>query len=230
LPALEHSKDVYAFMIIHLLPTGLTGVMAAALLAALMSTVSGALNSIATLFSYDLYKRWKPDTPDHKLVIIGRIVTFVAMVLAILWSPMIAHFESIFQGIVAVICYIAPPITAVFVWGVFWKKASARASIVTLISGSALGFTVFLLDWFKEFTDWNVPPMMMTFYLFVICSIFIAVVSYFYPHQHTIESKNLVWKNPGESLQDRGWKGIGNYKLLSALLFVTMVILYVIFG
>ncbi|NLH43432.1 MAG: sodium/solute symporter, partial [Planctomycetes bacterium] len=72
LPPLADSKDVYAFMITHLLPPGLTGLMAAALLAALMSTVSGALNSIATLFSYDLYRRWRPDTPDRKLVVIGR--------------------------------------------------------------------------------------------------------------------------------------------------------------
>jgi len=230
LPALEHSKDAYAFMITHLLPTGVTGIMAAALLAALMSTVSGALNSIATLFSYDLYKRWLPETPDHKLVIIGRIVTFVAMVLAILWSPMISHFESIFQGIVAVICYIAPPITAVFIWGVFWKKTSALASISTLVSGSVLGFVVFLLDWFKSSTGWNIPPMMMTFYLFVICSVILAVVSYFYPHQHTSESAKLVWNNPGDALRDKGWKGIGNYKILSGILFITMVALYVIFG
>ena len=98
LPPLEHSRDIYAFIITHLLPSGLTGLMAAALLAALMGTVSGALNSIATLFSYDLYKRWYPQTSDHKLVIIGRIATFAAMVFAILWSPFLGHFESIFQG------------------------------------------------------------------------------------------------------------------------------------
>ena len=230
LPVLQHSKDAYAFMITHLLPTGLTGVMAAALLAALMSTVSGALNSIATLFSYDLYKRWKPDTPDHKLVIIGRWVTFVAMVMAIFWSPLISHFESIFQGIVAVICYIAPPITAVFVWGIFWRKASAKASIITLMSGSALGLVVFFLDWFKESTGWNVPPMMVTFYLFIICSIILVATSYLYPHQHSAESEKLVWKNPMEALQTKGWKGIGNYKILSALLFIVMVGLYMVFG
>ncbi len=230
LPAPEHSKDAYAFMITHLLPAGLTGVMAAALLAALMSTVSGALNSIATLFSYDLYRRWRPQTPDHKLVIIGRIVTFVAMVLAIFWSPLISHFESIFQGIVSVICYIAPPITAVFLWGVFWPKASSKASIITLISGSFLGFVVFLLDWFKASTGWNIPPMMATFYLFVICSVILAVVSLLYPHQHTEQSKRLVWKNPAEALKTEGWSGLGNYKLLSGLLFVTMLFLYVFFG
>jgi len=204
--------------------------MAAALLAALMSTVSGALNSIATLFSYDLYKRWRPETPDHKLVVIGRMVTFIAMVLAILWSPMISHFESIFQGIVAVICYIAPPITAVFLLGVFWRRTSAKASITTLISGSLLGLIVFFLDWFKALTGWSVPPMMMTFYLFVICSIILIVVSYFYPHQHTSESEKLVWKNPAEALQAKGWKGMGSYKFLSILLFLIMVLLYVKFA
>ena len=60
--------------------------MTAALLAAAMSTVSGALNSIATLFTYDLYKQWKPQTSEKSLVRIGRIVTFLAMVMAILWS------------------------------------------------------------------------------------------------------------------------------------------------
>jgi SSS family solute:Na+ symporter len=230
LPSLEHSQDVYAFMITQLLPTGLTGVMAAALLAALMSTVSGALNSIATLFSYDLYKRWRPETSDRTLVIIGRVVTFIAMVLAILWSPLLGHFESIYQGIVALICYIAPPITAVFVWGVFWRKASSRASIMTLLSGSVLGLAVFLLDWFKASTGWNIPPMMATFYLFVICSIIMVVASHFRPHQHTSESEKLVWKNPAEALQTKGWKGIGNYKFLSATLFIVMVILYIVFS
>ena len=230
LPELGHSKDAYAFMITHLLPTGLTGVMAAALLAALMSTVSGALNSIATLFSFDLYKRWRPATPDNKLVVIGRFVTFVAMILAILWSPMISHFESIFQGIVALICYIAPPITAVFVWGVFWHKTSAKASITTLISGTVLGFVIFFLDWFKESTGWNFPAMMVTFYLFVICSFILVVISYLYPHDHTAESEKLVWRNPVEAFQDKGWKGLGNYKFLSITLFAIIIVLYIVFN
>ena len=108
-----------------------------------MSTVSGALNSIATLFTLDIYKRWRPAASEKRLTLVGRVVTFVAMVVAILWSPMIAHFESLFQGITAVICYIAPPITAVFLWGVLWRKASAAAARATLIAGSALGLSSF---------------------------------------------------------------------------------------
>jgi len=231
LPAeLTDSGDTYAFMISHILPIGLKGIVAAALLAALMGTVSGALNSIATLFSYDIYSRWRPGTSDRKLVIIGRIVTFIAMIAAIVWSPYVSHFRSIFQGITAIICYIAPPITVIFVCGVFWKKASSSGAFITLLSGSVMGLTVFLLDWYKEYTGWNIPSMMTTFYLFVICMIIMTVVSLLKQHRHTVESEALVWKNPLEALKGKTWSGIGNYKFLSILLFGTMVMLYIIFS
>jgi len=226
---MQDSSETYAFLISHLLPTGLKGVVAAALLAALMSTVSGALNSIATLFCYDLYRRFRPDVSDARLVRIGRWVTFAAMAAAIVWSPFIGHFESLFQGVVSVICYIAPPITAVFVWGVFWKRASGTAATWTLYLGSALGFAVFLLDWFKERTGWAVPSMMATFYLFVVCSVLLAAISWARPHVHTEESRRLVWEHPLESLRTPGWPGLGNYKLLAGVLFVVMVALYVVF-
>lgn len=228
--ALTDSADTYAFMIRHLLPVGLRGVVAAALLAALMSTVSGALNSIATLFTYDLYQRFHPEAPERRLVTIGRWVTFVAMVVAIIWSPYVGRYESIFQGINAMICYIAPPITTVFVWGVFWRRASARAAQWTLYIGTALGFAVFLLDWFKSRTGWNVPFMMAAFYLFLICSAVLVLISWRHPDQPTEESARLVWSHPLESLQFPGWPGIGNYKVLAALLFGSMVLLYIRFA
>jgi len=227
---------VYAHMILNLLPPGLRGVLAAALLAALMSTVSGALNSIATLFSYDLYRRWRPDTPDQKLVVIGRIATFVAMLIAIFWSPLVGHYKSIYQGSNTVICYLAPPITTVFIWGVFWRRASSRAALTTLAVGSFLGFTVFLLDWYKVLEHlqkehgWPVQFMLMAFYLFVVCSIILVVTSLIWPHQHTPQSERLVWKNPLEALREPGWKGILNYKVMAGLLFAIMILLYAVFA
>lgn len=226
---LKDSADTYAFLITNILPIGLKGLVAAALLAALMSTVSGALNSIATLVSYDLVRRWRPATPDRTLVVIGRWVTFVAMVAAIAWSPCVAHYKSIFQGITAIICYIAPPITTVFLWGVLWRRASATGAIVTLWTGFALGFGVFLLDWYKKTTHWSVPSMMATFYLFVICSAILAFFSWIRPQKHTAESEALVWKNPMDALRGDAWPGIGNYKLLAAIVFCAMVTLYIIF-
>jgi SSS family solute:Na+ symporter len=254
---LANSEDCCAMAIKELLPVGLKGLMAAALLAALMSTVSGALNSIATLFSFDLYKRWRPETPDHKLVVIGQVATFVAMIVAILWSPLLGKFETIYQGSNAIICYLAPPITTVFVFGIFWKRASSKAAIITLFSGTALGFIVFLLDWFSDETPgyivsagewiagclnyqlperfckgtgWNLEFMMATFYLFVICSVIMFWTSLVHPHAHNEESIKLVWKNPLEALKFKGWKGLGNYKFLAVTLFIVMVLLYIIFA
>jgi len=230
LPELNDSRNTYDFMIRELLPTGLTGVMAAALLAALMSTVSGALNSIATLFSFDLYKRWRPETSHRKLVVIGRIATFVAMILAILWSPFVGRFPTLYQGINTIISYMAPPITVVFIYGVFWHKASSKGAMVTLISGSVLGLTVFLLDWFKESTGWSVPFLLSAFYLFLACSAIMITVSLFNPHKHTTESEQLVWKSPLEALRGQAWKGIGDYRFIAGFLFVVMVVLYIIFA
>jgi len=230
------SEDTYAELITQLLPVGLRGLMAAALLAALMSTVSGALNSIATLFSYDIYKRWRPDTSDRKLVVIGRIATFVAMLTAIAWSPYIAHYENIYKGANTLICYIAPPITAVFLWGVLWRRVSATAALTTLLVGSFLGAVFFFIDWnqdklwMKEIIDWQVSFMMGAFYLFVICSGVLVVVSLFKPAPPSAEIDALVWRNPWDALRGPAWRGIGNYKIWAAVLFVTMVLLYIIFA
>lgn len=222
---LDNSEDVYAYMINNILPVGLKGVVAAALLAALMSTVSGALNSIATLFSYDIFKRWRPDTPDDKLVRIGRIVTFFAMIAAILWSPFVGRFGSIFQGLNDLICYIAPPITVVFLWGVFWRRASGTAALITLLSGSFLGFCVFIVDW-NDIGGWNVHSMISGFVLFLIGSATLVVFSFIFPHKHTEQSAALVWKTPLESLRGDSWPGLGNFRFLAGLLLVIMLGLY----
>ena len=225
----KDTKDTYGFMMRELLPPGVQGIVAAALLAALMSTVSGALNSIATLFSYDIVKRWRPETSDQKLITIGRITTFTAMILAIVWSPFIERFGSMYQGINAMISYIAPPITAVFVLGVLWKRASSTAAQITLYSGSFLGLVVFLLDW-NRVSWWDVPFMMAAFYLFVVCVTVHIIFSMIFPHVHTPDSERLVWSHPLECLCSPGWPGLGNYKLLSGALFTTMIVLYVIFA
>jgi len=227
---LADSKDTYSFMITHLLPSGLSGIVAAALLAALMSTVSGALNSIATLFSFDLYKQLRPRATNAQLVRIGRWVTLLGMLLAIAWSPFVGRYKTIFDGIVAAICYLSPPITVVFVAGVFWRRATSRGALAALITGSTLGLIVFFLDFFKETTGWNIPSMMASFYLAVICGVVLAAVSLARPEPLTADKAALVWNRPLDCLKAKGWPGIADYRVLSAVLFVTMIVLYVLFS
>ena len=120
--------------------------MIAALLAALMGTVSGALNSIATLFSYDIYKRFRPDADDRHLVWTGRLATFAAMCVAVFWSHALSSQNTtLFQALVNVLQVVAPPTAVVFLWGVFWRRTSARAAFWTLILGSLSGLAIYAL-------------------------------------------------------------------------------------
>ena len=226
---LDDTAQTYAFLVANMLPIGVKGVVAAAMLAALMSTVSGALNSIATVFCYDIYKPLRPESSDRKLIVVGRITTIVAMFLAILWAPQISKFGSILQGNTAMICYIAPGITAVFLGGVLWKGASAKGAFITLISGTVMGVVVFLLDWFKEYTGWNYSFMMAGFWLFLICCAILYFASLKFPQVHTAESEKLVWDNPMAALREPGRPGILNYKFLSGLLISIIAVLYIIF-
>jgi SSS family solute:Na+ symporter len=225
------SKAVYTLMITQLVPKGLVGVLAAALLSGLMSQISGALNSIATLFSYDLYKRFKPEAGDQQLVRIGRISAGVALVASIGLLPLLNRYESLFSGINDIIAHIAPPITTVFLLGIFWKKASAKSAQYTLWLGSLLGAVVFLINkTYPSSIIGDIPFMMMAFYLFCSCLALQVILSYVFPVQHTESSAVLFWKSPLEPLSAKGWSGIGNYKFLSVLLLLVMTILYWIFN
>jgi SSS family solute:Na+ symporter len=224
------SKAVYTLMITQLVPKGLVGVLAAALLSGLMSQISGALNSIATLFSYDLYKRFKPEAGDQQLVKIGRISAGVALVASIGLLPLLNKYESLFSGINDIIAHIAPPITTVFLLGIFWKKASAKSAQYTLWLGSLLGAVVFVINkTYPTSIIGDIPFMMMAFYLFCSCVVLQVILSYVFPVQHTESSAVLFWKSPLEPLTAKGWSGFGNYKFLSVLLLLVMTVLYSIF-
>ncbi|MFN5021701.1 MAG: sodium:solute symporter [bacterium] len=224
------SKAVYTLMITQLVPKGLVGVLAAALLSGLMSQISGALNSIATLFSYDLYKRFKPEAGDQQLVRIGRISAGVALVASIGLLPLLNRYESLFSGINDIIAHIAPPITTVFLLGIFWKKASAKSAQYTLWLGSLLGAVVFVINkTYPTSIIGDIPFMMMAFYLFCSCVALQVILSYVFPVEHTATSGVLYWKSPLEPLSAKGWSGIGNYKFLSLLLLLVMTVLYWIF-
>lgn len=225
-----NSKGIYTLMIMQLLPSGLIGVLVAALLSGLMSQISGALNSISTMVSYDIFKQRKPEATDKQLIRIGKISAVIAMVFSLCLLPLLDKYESIFNGINDVIAHIAPPITCVFLLGVFWRKASAVSAKMTLWIGSSLGTGVFMIN--KIFPhSWigQTPFMMMAFYLFLVCMLIQIILSYLYPVQHSTESELLYWKSPLEPLRGAAWKGMGNYRVLTGILLVIVTMLYVIF-
>ena len=138
--------DTLTVMIDNLLPTGLKGLFAAGLLAAVMSTVEAALNSTATVTAEDIVQHIRPQTKDRTLVLIGRITACVVIVLAMIWSPYCEKFRNIFVVINKVPMMFAPAITTVFVLGVFWKRGTKQAALATFIAGLAIGLPYFLVD------------------------------------------------------------------------------------
>jgi SSS family solute:Na+ symporter len=232
--ALHGTPDTYAFLIRELLPTGLKGMMAAALLAAVMSSVSGALNSIGTLVSYDLLKRWRPNVSDRALISVGRWSSFLAMVLAIVWSLSL-NPNGIFQAVNTMITYLAPPMTCVFLFGIFWRRASSVAAVTTLLLGATCGLSLFAINqvqpawWITIVEENHFDFLLQGVALFVICSVFMLLVSWRCPHHHTAESSALVWSTPWEALSAPGWPGLANYKFVAALLVASLVAIYTIF-
>jgi len=222
----------------------------AAMLAAAMQTCSAALNSAATLFSYDIWKRWKPQTTDHSLVKIGRWTTVFATLLAILLSPIFGHYDTIFKGLSVLICYIAPPITAVFLVGVFWRKAGGRAAFITMVAGGLLGALCFFLDFFKKtvvgaeatpesiaaspvlnfcYNMWLKDFMLASFGLFCLCVLIQVVASLVIAEPLKEEAKALVWEHWTEPVRAQCGTGLSDYRVMSAVVLVTFVVLYLIF-
>lgn len=224
------ATDAYTFMITHMLPWGLKGLVTAAMLAAAMQTCSAALNSTATLFAYDVVKRYRPQTSDHALVVVGKITTVVGTILAIAFSPLFGYKDTIFQGLTDLICYIAPPITAVFLLGVFWKRASGRAAYAALVIGNVLGVTVFWLEWFKDYTGWTLGSMVAAFYLCMLSAAVLVIISLLFPEPLKEEARPLVWEDWREPLRGEAHgRGLANYRVLAAVVLLTFVVLYAVF-
>lgn len=131
----------------NLMPAGLKGLVAAGLLAALMSSLASVFNSCSTLFTVDIYKKLRPDTPEVKLLGVGRIATTIVVVLGIAWIPVMANISGVlYEYLQSVQSYIAPPITAVFLLGIFSKRINSTGAMATLISGLVVAAVRLVLE------------------------------------------------------------------------------------
>jgi len=133
----EKADQVFPVLVKTLLPVGLKGLVAGGLMAALMSSLASVFNSCSTIFTIDIYKKLKPKTSESLLVNVGKFATAIVVVLGIIWIPIMEKIGggTLYQYLQSVQSYIAPPITAVFLLGVLWKRVNSKAAIVTLFSG-----------------------------------------------------------------------------------------------
>lgn len=147
----DSPDEAFPVLMMHLLPAGLRGLVAAGLMAALMSSLASVFNSCSTLFTLDIYKRLHPDKPERELVNIGKIATSIVVVLGIIWIPVISLLsDGLYEYLQKVQSYLAPPIAAVFLLGIFWKRINAHGSIYALGVGLFLGMSKLMLETFKD--------------------------------------------------------------------------------
>lgn len=162
-----NNDNAYPWLISTFIPTGLKGLVLAALSAAIVSSLASMLNSTSTIFTMDIYKPYiKPQAGQHQLVNVGRLTAGIALVIAVLLAPLLGGIDQMFQYIQEYTGLVSPGILAVFLMGLFWKKATNKAAIWGILSSIPIALMFKLLPLEMPFMD----------QMFYTCIITIAVI------------------------------------------------------
>ncbi|MGH0117032.1 UNVERIFIED_CONTAM: hypothetical protein FKN15_024977 [Acipenser sinensis] len=142
------SNIAFPKLVIELMPSGLRGLMIAVMMAALMSSLTSIFNSSSTLFTIDIWKKYRKNGSERELLLVGRIVTVILVVISVVWIPILqsANSGQLFVYIQSVTSYLAPPVTAVFVLAVFWKRTNESGAFWGLMVGLVIGLTRMILE------------------------------------------------------------------------------------
>jgi solute:Na+ symporter, SSS family len=186
-----------------LLPAGVRGLVVAGLLAALMSSLSSVFNSTSTLITWDVYKKLKPAASERQLVWVGQISTVVLVVFGLLWVPLMERISGqLYQYLQSVQAYIAPPIAAVFLIGIFWSRVNAPGAMAALLTGFVVGMARLVAElnkaaldgWLFAFADINF--LHFAALLFVVCSTVLVLVSLATPPPLPAKVNGLTFDTP----------------------------------
>ncbi|GAB4573405.1 MAG: sodium:solute symporter [Rhodothalassiaceae bacterium] len=182
--ALETSDAALPTLVAALLPAGLKGIVVAGLLAALMSSLSSVFNSCSTIVTMDIYKRFRPDANEARLVLVGRVSTAALVILGLLWIPFIKSISGqIYTYLQSVQAYISPPIAAVFLIGILWPRANAKGASWALGVGFVLGISRLALELGRAHLEgallWAATAnfLHVAILLFLICTAVLMIVS-----------------------------------------------------
>jgi SSS family solute:Na+ symporter len=186
-----NGDQAYPFLLkSRILPIGIKGIVVAGVFAAIMSSLASVFIATSTLFTMDIYRSFQPHASERKLVLVGRLSTTIIVVTAILWVPIIKYINSeIYIYLQSIQAYISPPIAAVFILGLSYKKINSKGAIWSLAVGGAMGLLRLLLEMFlKDYTEsipfvsWFVGINYLHFavILFLFSSVVMVIVSHLF--------------------------------------------------
>jgi len=229
-PGLERPDMIYPTLVLKMLPTGLLGIMLSALLAALTSTLSAILNSTSTLFTMDFYAQAKSGTPSKKLVLVGKITSLVIIVIAALWAPNIGKFGSLLKYYQEMLSYIAPPIVAAFLLGIFSKRVNGNGAFAGLLGG--LMMAVVMLLWRHQiFGDMHfllIIPILLAFSMAVI---YMVSLAYPRPEEEKLRDTTFSFKDfRAEGLELKKLPFYSNYRFWAGCLLVACAGILILFS
>ena len=184
-----NADAAFPTLVAKLLPAGMKGLVVCGILAALMSSLASLFNSSAMLFTIDFYKRFKPQTSEKKLVLIGQMATVVIVILGILWIPIMRSVgDVLYTYLQDVQSVLAPGIAAAFLLGICWKRTSSQGGMWGLLSGMIIGLTrLGAKVYYSNVTDASDSIFKYLFYdmnwlffcgwMFLFCMIVVILVS-----------------------------------------------------
>lgn len=229
----DSPDEAFPVLMSNLLPSGLRGLVAAGLLAALMSSLASVFNSCSTLFTVDIYKKLRPNTPEKKLVRTGQMATVIVVIIGIIWIPIMANISGVlYEYLQKVQSYISPPITAVFLLGIFHKRINAHGAFVTLVTGFVVGAIRIILELVKDSLDpdgflYALGDMnFLTFgaWFFLFCIILAIVVSLLTKSPSEEKVKNLTFSTITEEEKEKNKSSYNWVDVAVSVLIIIIVI------
>lgn len=194
------TNAAFPTLVKEIMPVGLRGLLAGGLLAALMSSLASVYNACSTLFTMDIYQKLKPQASNKELVRVGRIATGVVVLLGMVWIPMMGNISDVlYKYLQSVQSYLAPPIAAVFLLGVFSKRINATGAYAAMIIGFIIGLLKLGLELSKEslsgvlYEFATINFLYFCIYLFLASVVIMVVVSMLTPKPSEAQLKGLTF-------------------------------------
>jgi SSS family solute:Na+ symporter len=200
--------------LMNLMPVGLKGLVFAALVAAIVSSLASMCNSVSTIFTMDVYAHYKKDASQTHYVTVGRIASLVALIIAMLCArPLLGQFDQAFQYIQEFTGFFTPGIVVIFLLGMFWKTMNANGAIVAAIGSAILSFALkFMLP--------SIPFMDRVGLVFLLCLGLSIIVSKLTQKNSQNENSETV------SLDDISFKTETSFNVLSLSVIIILIAFY----
>ena len=198
---LSDTNAAFPEMVKQIMPVGLRGILAGGLLAALMSSLASVYNACSTLYTIDIYKKSHPDASEKQLVKVGRMATAVIVLLGMAWIPLMGRISNgLYDYLQSVQSYLAPPIAAVFLLGVFFPRLNAKGAYTAMVAGFIAGMLKLTLQLLQNDLG---PGLLQDFarinflyfciYLFLFSIVVMVVVSLLSPKPGEEQLKGLTF-------------------------------------